>query len=158
MKRALFLIPAGLFFRAIPRSRAQSPPGAASAAPLRVALSGLTHGHADGFFARAKDRRDVQVIGIAEPDRKLFDRYAAKFGLEASLWHDDLDEMLSATRPQAVLVYTNTFDHRRAGESGEKPAGRGMMETPRAVSSEEGRPINRAAKAGKIAVLVNYET
>jgi predicted dehydrogenase len=158
MKRALFLILALLFFEAIPRSGAQSPPGAASAAPLRVALSGLTHGHADGFFARAKDRRDVQVIGIAEPDRKLFDRYAAKFGLDASLWHGDLDEMLSATRPQAVLVYTNTFDHRRAVEICAKHAVPVMMEKPLAVSIEDGRAIERAAHAGKIAVLVNYET
>jgi glucose-fructose oxidoreductase len=158
MKRALFLIPAVLFFAAIPRAGAQSPSGAAPPAPLRVVLAGLTHGHAEGFFTRAKDRPDVQVIGIAEPDRKLFDRYAAKFGLDPNLWHGDLDEMLSVTHPQAVLVYTNTFDHRRAVEICAKHGVPVMMEKPLAVSIEDGRAIERAAHAGKITVLVNYET
>jgi glucose-fructose oxidoreductase len=158
MKHALFLIPAVLFFAAIPRAGAQSPSGAAPPSPLRVVLAGLTHGHAEGFFTRAKDRPDVQVIGIAEPDRKLFDRYAAKFGLDANLWHGDLDEMLSVTHPQAVLVYTNTFDHRRAVEICAKHGVPVMMEKPLAVSIEDGRAIERAAHAGKITVLVNYET
>lgn len=158
MKRALFLIPAVLLFAAIPRTGAQSPSGGASTTPLRVVLAGLTHGHAEGFFTRAKERHDVQVIGIAEPDRKLFDRYAVKFGLDANLWHADLDEMLTATRPQAVLVYTNTFDHRRAVEICAKHGVPVMMEKPLAVSIEDGRAIERAARAGKITVLVNYET
>jgi len=158
MNRALFLIPAVLLFAAIPRAGAQSPSGAASATPLRVVLAGLTHGHAEGFFTRAKEHHDVQVIGIAEPDRKLFDRYAAKFGLDANLWHADLDEMLSATHPQAVLVYTNTFDHRRAVEICAKHGVPVMMEKPLAVSIEDARAIERAARAGQIVVLVNYET
>jgi predicted dehydrogenase len=159
MKRALPLLGAVLFFvAAVPRSGAQTPSNGASVAPLRVVLAGLTHGHADGFFNHAKDRHDVQVIGIAEPDRKLFDRYAAKFGLDASLWHSDLDEMLSASHPQVVLIYTNTFEHRRAVEICAKRGVPVMMEKPLAVSIEDGRAIERAARAGKIAVLVNYET
>jgi glucose-fructose oxidoreductase len=160
MKRAFFLIPAVLFFAAIPQAKAQStaPDGGASAAPLRVAMAGLAHGHADGFLARVKDRRDVQIVAIAEPDRKLFDRYAAKFNLDASLWHADLDEALAATHPQAVLVYTNTFDHRHAVEICAKHAVPVMMEKPLAVSNEDARAIERAAHAAKIPVLVNYET
>ena len=160
MKRAFLLIPAVLFFIAIPQAKPQSsaPAGGASAAPLRVAMAGLAHGHADGFLTRVKDRQDVQIVAIAEPDRKLFDRYAAKFSLDASLWHADLDEALTATHPQAVLVYTNTFDHRRAEEICAKHAVPAMMEKPLAVSNEDARAIERAAQAAKIPVLVNYET
>lgn len=135
-----------------------APTGNASVSPFRVAMAGLAHGHADGFFTRTKDRYDIQIVGIAEPDRKIFDRYAAKFALDPSLYHADLDEMLTATRPQAVLIYTNTYDHRRAVEVCAKHAVPVMMEKPLAVSNEDARAIERAAGEAKIPILVNYET
>ncbi|MGA2430421.1 MAG: Gfo/Idh/MocA family oxidoreductase [Candidatus Acidiferrum sp.] len=160
MARAFFLGLVGFFLIVMPRAGAQSsaPAGNASAAPLRVAMAGLAHGHADGFLTRTKERHDIQIVGIAEPDRKIFDRYAAKFALDTNLYHADLDEMLTATHPQAVLVYTNTYDHRRAVEICAKHAVPVMMEKPLAVSNADARAIERAARAGKIAVLVNYET
>jgi predicted dehydrogenase len=139
----------------------QTPPGAAvnaSANSLRVVIAGLVHGHANGFLQRVKDRRDVQIVGIAEPDRKLFDRYANDFHLDPNLYHADLDEMLKATHPQAVLVYTNTYDHRHAVEICAKHGVPVVMEKPLAVSNEDARAIERAAQSAKIAVLVNYET
>src|SRR5438045_6968303 len=84
--------------------------------PLRVVIAGLVHGHADGFLSRSLHRPEIQIIAIAEPDRALFDQYAAKFHLDASLYHADLDETLRTTKPQAVLVYTSTYDHRKVVE------------------------------------------
>jgi glucose-fructose oxidoreductase len=160
MKRAFVLILAVLSLVVIPKARSQSsaPAAADPAAPLRVAMAGLAHGHADGFFVRVKNRHDVQIVGVAEPDRKLFDRYAAKFALDPNLYHADLDEMVTAIHPQAVLVYTNTYDHRRAVEICAKHGVPVMMEKPLAISMQDGRAIERAARAAKITVLVNYET
>src|SRR5260370_2854194 len=81
-------------------------------APLRVALAGLVHGHASGFFDQFQHREDLQVVGIAEADRQLAAQFAKSYGLAASLFYSDLEEMLKATHPQAVLAYTNTYDHR----------------------------------------------
>jgi glucose-fructose oxidoreductase len=147
-------------FGAGPLTRAQAPAPSANtqAAPLRVVMAGLAHGHADGFLNRIKNRRDIQIVGVAEADQKLFDRYATKFGLDHSLWHADLDEMLIATHPQAVLAYTNTFDHRRVVEICAKHRVPVMMEKPLAVSIADARAIERAARSSKIIVLVNYET
>jgi glucose-fructose oxidoreductase len=159
MTRAFVLILAVLSLAVIPKARSQSSaPAVNPAAPLRVAMAGLAHGHAEGFFTRAKDRHDIQIVGVAEPDRALFDRYAAKFALDANLYHADLDEMVTATHPQAVLVYTNTYGHRRATEICARHGVPVMMEKPLAVSIEDGRAIERAARAAKITVLVNYET
>ena len=143
---------------------AQRTPGQASAksvdasAPLRVAMAGLVHGHAEGFFRQTKDRKDIQIVGIAEADRALFDRYAKKYSLDQSLWHADLEDMLEKTHPQAVLAYTNTYDHRRVVEICAKHGVHVMMEKPLAVSFDDARAISRAARAAKIQVLVNYET
>src|ERR1700758_1301289 len=70
--------------------------------PLRVAIAGLVHGHVDGFFRSALKRQDIQIVGIAEPDRALFEMYAKKYGLDAKLYHSDLEELVKATKPQAV--------------------------------------------------------
>ncbi len=121
-------------------------------------MVGLAHGHASGFLENRKKHPDVEIVAIVEPDRKLFDRYAADFQVDASLWHADLDEMLTAIHPQAVLVYTNTFDHRRVVEICARRGVPVMMEKPMAVSSEDARAMQRAAQQGKIQVLVNYET
>jgi predicted dehydrogenase len=126
--------------------------------PLRVAIAGLVHGHADGFFSRSLKRSDIQIVAIAEPDRFLFDKYAAKFHLDASLYHADLDETLRATHPQAVLVYTSTYDHRKVVELCARYSIPVMMEKPLAVSYEDAQAIARSARAAKITVLVNYET
>jgi glucose-fructose oxidoreductase len=128
------------------------------AGPLRVAIVGLVHGHAEGFFSGAVKRNDIEIVGIAEPDRTLFDRYATKYGLDAKLYHADLDEMISSTKPQAVLAYTNTFDHRKVVEVCAKHHVAVMMEKPLAVSAEDAHAIAKAATEAKIPVLVNYFT
>src|SRR5216684_3177497 len=66
--------------------------------------------------------------------------------------------MLKATHPQAVLAYTNTYDHRRVVEICARYGVPVMMEKPLAVSAEDAHAIEKAAREGKIQVLVNYET
>ena len=123
-----------------------------------MAIAGLVHGHADGFFSHSLGRRDVRIAGIAEPDRALFDRYANKFKLDPSLYHADLEELLRTVRPQAVLVYTSTYDHRRVVELCARYSIPVMMEKPLATTYEDAQAMARAARAAKIQVLVNYET
>jgi len=139
--------------------RAQTKPATEKEnAPLRVALAGLVHGHAFGFFDQFQKRADLQVVGIAEADRQLVAQFTKKYGLAPGLLYSDLEEMLKATHPQAVLAYTNTYDHRRVVELCARYGVPVMMEKPLAVSLEDARAIEKAARAGKIQVLVNYET
>jgi predicted dehydrogenase len=64
--------------------------------------------------------------------------------------------MLTATKPQAVLIYSNTKDHRKIVELCAKHHIPVMMEKPLAVSTEDALAIERAAHEAKIPVLVNY--
>jgi predicted dehydrogenase len=139
--------------RAQSKSMATTPP-----APLRVAIAGLVHGHVGEFLSQARHRSDVQIVAIAEPDQEVANRYQREYGLDRSLLFTDLEDMLQKTHPQAVLAYTNTFDHRRVVEICARHGIHVMMEKPLAVSMEDGRAIAYAARQGKIQVLVNYET
>jgi glucose-fructose oxidoreductase len=132
--------------------------GPAAAGPLRVVLAGLVHDHAMGFLGDRQQRAGVRIVGIVEADRALADAYAKRFGLDPSLFHDDLDATIAAVRPQAVLAYTTTLEHRRVVEICARRGIPVMMEKPLAVNVEDARAVEAAARAGGIPVLVNYET
>jgi len=152
-----FLTCLAFVFLAIPGySVAQS--AAAPSAPLRVAIIGLVHGHVAGFLGPALKRSDIQIVGIAEPDQRLAHRYAAQFHLDPQLLFNDAEQMLAKVQPQAVLLYTNTRDHRPVVEMAARHHIPIMMEKPLAVSTEDALAIQHAADAAHIPVLVNYET
>src|SRR5438270_3630832 len=90
-------------------------PAQSTLAPLRVAIVGLVHGHVAGFLGPALKRSDIRIVGIAEPDQQLAQRYATEFKLD-SLLYSDVESMLAKVHPQALLVYTDTRDHRRVVE------------------------------------------
>ncbi len=138
----------------------------ASAAPLRVGIVGLVHGHVAGFFHTSAltpaggilERPDVEVVGIVEPDQKLFDAYARRYHLSPGLHFKSIAEMVAHAHPQAALVFTAASDHRRVVEECAALGVHVMMEKPLAFRYEDALAIERAAKRGNIHVLVDYET
>jgi len=126
--------------------------------PLRVAVVGLVHDHALGFFERLRGRADLQLVGIAEADRGLRARYSSRYALDRGLFEDDLEAVLKKAHPQAVLAYTDTRDHRRVVETCARHHVPVMMEKPLAVSLDDARAIEKASRESGIPVLVNYET
>ncbi|MGA8313523.1 MAG: gfo/Idh/MocA family oxidoreductase, partial [Terriglobales bacterium] len=98
MRNLLPAILASLLFILPTISHAQTATGTE---PLRVAIAGLAHGHAQGFFERSLHRPDIQIVGIAEADQQVASRYAAQFGLDRAMMFTDLDDMLQKTHPQA---------------------------------------------------------
>lgn len=128
------------------------------AAPFRLAIAGLDHGHVDWFLADALARSDVQVVGVFEPKPALAADYVARLKFPPNLIYADLDRLLTAAKPDAVAVFTSTYDHMDVVE---RCAARGvhvMMEKPLAVSLEHARAMHRAAREHAIKIIVNYET
>ena len=126
--------------------------------PLRLAIAGLVHDHVDGFLPSIKNRSDLQLAGIFEPDRALQQKYSQRFGLPSTLFFTDLAVMLDQTKPEAVASFTSTFDHPMVVEACAARHIDVMMEKPLAVSMEHARAIQRAAERAGIRVIVNYET
>jgi glucose-fructose oxidoreductase len=139
-------------------SSAQSSSAQSIGKPLRVAIVGLVHGHVAGFLGPALKRSDIQIVAIVEPDQQLAHRYTSQFKLDPQLLYSDVEQMLTTVQPQAVLVYTDTRDHRRIVEAAARHRIPVMMEKPLAVSVADALAIKRAADTAHIHVLVNYET
>jgi glucose-fructose oxidoreductase len=126
--------------------------------PLRVGIVGLVHGHVHGFLDQSRRGPEIEIVGIVEPDPQLLAQAGTRYSFDRSQLFSDLEDMLAKEHPQAVLVYTNTYDHRRVVEICARHGIHVMMEKPLAVSLEDALAIEKAAHAGKIHVLVNYET
>jgi len=144
-----------IFICAVVVSHAQV---ASTHAPLRVGIVGLVHGHVHGFLEHSRNSPEIEIVGVEDPDRQLLAQAGTKYGFAPSLLFSDLEEMLAKTHPQAVLVYTNTFDHRRVVEICSRHGVHVMMEKPLAVSLADALAMQKAAEQGHIHVLVNYET
>src|SRR5579863_10497722 len=134
------------------------PPLNAQSSPLRVGIVGLVHGHVHGFLQQSLHSSEIAIVAVVEPDKQLLAQNAKRYGLAPNLLFSDLEEMLQKAHPQAVLVYTNTFDHRRVVEMCARHGVHVMMEKPLAVSLDDALAIQKAGEQGRIHVLVNYET
>jgi len=126
--------------------------------PFRIAIAGLTHDHVTGLLRELPRRKDITLVGIAEPNAQLAAKYVARYHLPQSIIYTDLDKMLNETKPQAVVIYTSTFDHLQIVQVCAAHHIDAMMEKPLAVSTEHAAAIEQAAKKGNIRVLVNYQS
>lgn len=131
---------------------AEAPP------PLKVAIVGLEHGHVEGFLAQLPKHSDVQLVGIADADTTLWQKYGKKYSLADSLFYKSEANMIERTHPQAVLVYTSIGEHRHAIEIAAQYGVSSMVEKPLTISVDDALAIRRVAREHKIHVLVNYET
>src|SRR5882724_1632518 len=127
-------------------------------APVRFAIMGLSHDHAGGFIPRARNRQDIQLVGIVESNRSLVARYAERFKLDTNLFFASLEELLAKTNIQAVATFTSTFEHRAVVEMCASKGIQVMMEKPLAVNMEHARAMKAAANKGGVHLIVNYET
>lgn len=126
-------------------------------APLRIGIAGLTHDHVHGILRR-KDRGDIQIVGIAEPNRALAERYAKQYDFSMDLVFSSLEEMLDKTKPAAVTAFNSTFEHL---ETVQICAPRGihvMVEKPLAVNNKHAAQMAALARKHHIQLLTNYET
>lgn len=126
--------------------------------PLRIGIIGMVHGHVEGLLWRAKEHEDVQIVGIYEPNRALFDRLAEKYKLDPNLYYSSLETMLDASKPEAVSVMSSIKDHRRAVDACAPRGIHLLLEKPLAFSTDDAQHIAGLSKQHGVLVLTNYET
>jgi predicted dehydrogenase len=142
----------GLLLLAVGGARAEGPPPR----PLRLGIAGLTHSHVHGILGRKK--ADVEIVGVAEPDRALAERYAERYGLDRTRLFPSLDRMLEAAHPEAVAAFGSTVEHRAVVEA---CAPRGipvMVEKPLAFELADALAMQALARQYHVALLTNLET
>lgn len=125
---------------------------------LRVAIVGLEHGHVEGFLAALARHSDVELVGVAEADSGLIEKYQRKYDLDPKLFFKSEANMIEVRRPAAILVYTPISEHRHAIEIAAQYGVASMVEKPLTISYEDALAIQKVAREHHVQVLVNYET
>lgn len=125
--------------------------------PLRLAIAGLTHSHVDWVLER-RISDDIELVGIAEPNRDLAERYLAQRGLSLDLVYDSVDDMLDRERPTAVAAFGSIYEHLALVQAAAPRGVHVMVEKPLAVNNEHAREMARLARQHGIHLLTNYQT
>ncbi len=126
--------------------------------PVKVAIVGLAHDHVMGFLQQLPHHSEVELVGIAEADSNLIQKYKEKFHLAETLFFKSEANMIEVCHPQAVLVYTSIAEHRHAIGIAAQYGVSSMVEKPLTLSLEDALAIRKIARYHKVHVLVNYET
>ena len=134
-----------------------SPDHSLKVEPLKIGIVGLTHTHVHWILGR-EDRGDIKVVGIAEPNRELAERYSRQHGFSMSLVYNSMEEMIAATQPQAVTAFGTIHEHLEVVEIAAPMGIHVMVEKPLAVSLDHALQMEALAKKHNIHLLTNYET
>ncbi|HYF33579.1 MAG TPA: Gfo/Idh/MocA family oxidoreductase [Chitinophagaceae bacterium] len=126
-------------------------------APLRIGVVGLTHTHVHGVLAR-KQKGDIQIVGIVEPNRDLARRYMNQYGLSMDLVYSSLQEMLDKAKPAAVCAFNTIYQHLEVVQACAPRGIHVMVEKPLAVNLDHARQMEALARRHNIHLLTNYET
>ena len=125
--------------------------------PLRVAVVGLVHDHV-GWILGYQNKNEIEIIGIAEPNRPLAEKYSKRYGYSMSIVYNSMEEMIEKIKPEAVLAFNNIYDHLKVVEYCAPRGIHVMVEKPLAVSNEHATKMLALAKKYNIHLLTNYET
>lgn len=131
--------------------------GAVAQERLKVAVAGLSHDHVHTLL-RAYQEQRIEVVGIAEANIRLVDRYRKNYELPDSLFFRTVGEMLHAIHPDVVLAYNAISEHVDVAEVCLPLKVPLMVEKPLAVNNEQARRIAQLAAEHHTPVFTNYET
>jgi predicted dehydrogenase len=125
--------------------------------PFRIGVAGLTHAHVHWILDRADDG-DIEITGVAEPNRDLAERFFRQHNLPMSLYYPTLAEMLDKTNPEAVTAFNSIYEHLEVVKLCAPKNIHVMVEKPLAVNLDHARQMKDLATKHKIHLLTNYET
>ena len=128
-----------------------------NASPVRLAVAGIKHVHVPWILGR-KDKTDIILVGIYEPNTDLAQRYAKRFSLSANLFYSDLNKMLDAVKPEAVVAFGSVYEHMEAVEACAPRGIHVMVEKPLATNVAHVKKMEQLAKKYNIYLLTNFET
>ncbi len=126
-------------------------------APLKVGVAGLSHSHVHWLWNRSH-LNDVEIVGIAESNRELAQRFSDQYGFSMDLVFETLEEMIDAKSPEAVTAFGSIFEHLEVVEIAAPRGIHVMVEKPLAVSLEHAKKMKALAEKHHIELLTNYET
>ena len=124
---------------------------------MRVVVAGLSHDHVHGILNQY-NKGLVNIVGIAEPNKQLQQKYSKLYRIPDSLFFNDLKKLVTEKKPDAVLANNPVNKHLEVVEICAPLGISVMVEKPLAATLAQAKRIEFLANKFKIKVLTNYET
>ena len=125
--------------------------------PLRVVVAGLSHDHVHGILNQY-NKGVVDIVGIAEANKQLQQKYSKLYNIPDSLFFTDLKKLVMQKKPDAVLANNPVNKHLEVVEIC-APLGISLMvEKPLAATLAQAKRMEFLANKFHIRLLTNYET
>ena len=124
---------------------------------LRVVVAGLNHDHVHGVLNQY-NKGLVKIVGIAEPDKQLQQKFGRLYHLPDSLFFSDLKKLVIDKKPDAVLGYNAVAKHVDIVEICAPLGIAVMVEKPLAATLAQAKRIELLANTFHSKVLTNFET
>lgn len=124
---------------------------------LNVAIAGLNHDHIY-LIMNSYQKGEVNILGIAEANPELVDRFKKRYKIADSLFYPDLTSLLKRKKPDVVLAYNAISDHLAVVEASAPLGISVMVEKPLAINVKQAQKMADLARKYKIHLLTNYET
>src|SRR5580698_10362292 len=134
IKKALILVVATFGLAAV----------ASAQVKYRVGIAGLNHDHIYGILSDYSKGR-VNLVGIAEPNKHLWEKYGKQFHVPDSLFFEDLKTMVTRCKPAIVLGYNAVGNHVDVVEVCAPLGIPVMVEKPLAATLEQAKRIETLA-------------
>ena len=124
---------------------------------FRVGIAGLNHDHIYNIL-NDYSKGKVNIVGIAEPDKHLQEKYGKQFHLPDSLFFIDLKTMVAKRKPEIVLGYNAVANHVDIVEVCAPLGIPVMVEKPLSATLDQANRIQSLSSRYHTQVLTNYET
>lgn len=125
--------------------------------PIRIGIVGLVHGHVNGFL-RSDYQSSLEIVGLVETDQSVAQKYQKRYDLDSELFVDELEAFLDKQKPNAVWVFSNTYDHLSIVETCAPKGIHVIVEKPLAVSFSDAKRMAELGRKHGTYVLTNLET
>ena len=125
--------------------------------PIRVVVAGLNHDHVHGILNQY-NKGNVDIVGIAETDKHLQEKFGKLYHIPDSLFFTDLKKLVAAKKPDAVLGYNAVANHLQIVEICAPLGIAVMVEKPLAATLAQAKQMEMLANKFNIKVLTNFET
>jgi len=124
---------------------------------IRVVIAGLNHDHVHGILNQY-NKGLVNLVGIAEPNKQLQQKFGKMYHLPDSLFYTDLKKLVQQKKPDAVLGYNAVGNHLEIVEICAPLGISVMVEKPLAATLAQAKQMELLANKYHVKVLTNFET
>lgn len=117
---------------------------------MRLAIAGLAHPHVQYLLTEVDHVADVELVGMADPDPELLERYNQRYGV--STYHDHR-KLLDATSPEVVGVAGVYGDRAGVVVDALQAGAHVLADKPLATTLDQLAEIEGAAGSRTVSVL-----